>query len=61
MTWKDREGQTVGELVYKLQQQEKHLSFFLQACTSAVDKLSREVQKFKTIDPTPHLYKLIFQ
>ncbi|KAM9644848.1 uncharacterized protein ACIBXB_013057 [Morphnus guianensis] len=47
MTWKDEEAPTVDEVARQLHQYKENLSSSLQACISAVEKLSKDFQQFK--------------
>ena len=47
MAWKEDEEPTVDEVAKQLQQYEESLSSSLQACVSAVEKLSEEVHQLK--------------
>lgn len=47
MSWKDEEVPTVEEVARQLCQYEENLSPSLQACISAVEKLSQDVQQIK--------------
>ena len=47
MSWKDEEAPTVEEVARQLRQYEENLSSSLQACISAVEKLSEDFQQFK--------------
>ena len=47
ITWKDGEDPTVGDMAKQLRQYEENLSSSLQACVSAVEKLSEEFHQLK--------------
>ena len=47
MAWKEDEEPTVDEVAKQLRQYEESLSSSLQACVSAVEKLSEEVHQLK--------------
>ncbi|XP_049649681.1 uncharacterized protein LOC126035292 [Accipiter gentilis] len=47
MAWKDEEAPTMDEAARQLRQYEENLSSSLQACISAVEKLSQDVQQIK--------------